>query len=74
VVTVSIVDVAPGGVTVDGEKLHDAPEGNPEQANETDELNPESDVTETIVVPLLPAVTVNEEGEVVTEKSGRSMV
>jgi hypothetical protein len=31
----------PGGVTVAGEKLHDAPEGNnPVQLNETDELNP----------------------------------
>jgi hypothetical protein len=40
VVTVSAVDVVPGGVTVDGEKLHVAPVGNPEQVNETAELNP----------------------------------
>lgn len=39
VATVSVVDAAavPAGVTVAGEKLHDAPDGRPEQANDTAE-------------------------------------
>jgi hypothetical protein len=42
VVTVSVVVAADGlvGVTVEGEKLHVAPEGRPEQANETAAANP----------------------------------
>ena len=71
VVTVSVVEATPpDGVTVWGEKLHDAPEGNPEQLNETVELNPCSGVTETVVVPLCPAVTVSDAGEAATVKSG----
>lgn len=43
----SVVEAAaPDGVTVGGEKLHDTPEGNPdEQLNDTAELNPFSGVT-----------------------------
>jgi hypothetical protein len=37
---VSVVVFALGGVTVKGKKLQDAPEGRPEQENETVELNP----------------------------------
>ena len=76
VVTVSTVDVAPGGVTVAGEKLHVAPVGKPEQLNETAELKPFSGVTETVVAPLSPAATVNAVGVATTEKSaaGRLMV
>jgi hypothetical protein len=71
VVTVSVVDVVPGGVTVDGEKLQDAPAGNPdEQLSETAELNPLSSAIVTVVVPLCPAVTVTDVGEAATEKSG----
>jgi hypothetical protein len=68
---VSIDEVgAPDGVTVGGEKLHDVPEGNPEQVNETAELNPLTGVTETMLVLLCPAITVTEVGELATEKSG----
>lgn len=75
--TVKVVDAAePDGVTVAGEKLHDAPEGKPEQAKETAAPNPFCGVTDTAVVPLCPAVIETEEGEIATEKSGagRSMV
>ena len=66
----------PDGVTLPGEKLHDAPEGSPEQLNKTAALNPFSGVTETAVEPLCPPVTVNDDGEAATAKSGvgRSMV
>lgn len=57
--TISVVEVVPGGVTVAGEKLHVAPVGSPEQPNETAELNPFSGVTESLVVPTCPAITVN---------------
>ena len=64
------------GVTVAGEKLHDVPEGNPEQLNETVELNPFSGATEIVAFPLCPAVTVRDVGEAIREKSiaGRSIV
>ena len=68
--TVSVVDVVPGGVTVAGEKLHDAPDGSPEQLNDTLEVNPFSGVTEIVVVTLCPTVTANAVGEAATEKSG----
>jgi hypothetical protein len=71
VVTVSVVDAAPPeGVTVCGKKLHVAPEGRPEQLKETAESNPFSGVTEIEVVPLCPAVMVNDAGEAATEKLG----
>ena len=74
VVTVSVVEVtAPDGVTVAGAKLHDAPEGNPEQLNETAESNPFSGVTEIAAVPLCPAVTVRGAEEAATEKSRRNI-
>jgi hypothetical protein len=53
VAIVSVVEAdAPEGVTVAGEKLHDAPVGSPEQVKETPELNPFAAVTEIAVVPL----------------------
>ena len=61
---------APGGVTVGGEKLHEVPEGNPEQVNETAELNPLTGETETMLELLCPAITVNDVGELAMEKSG----
>ena len=70
VVTVSVGEVLPGGVAVCGEKLHVAPDGNPEQLNETAELNPFAGVIEMMAVTLCPAATVNEPGEALTEKSG----
>jgi hypothetical protein len=47
-----VEDAAPDGVTVAGEKLHDAPEGRPAQANVTAELNPFCGVIEIDAVPL----------------------
>lgn len=61
---------APAGVTVAGEKPHDAPEGNPEQLNETAELNPFTGVTVNLVAPFCPAVTVNAVGLAAKVKSG----
>jgi hypothetical protein len=52
VFTVSVVDVVPGGITVNGEKLHEAPEGKPEQLKETAESNPFVGVTVAEIVPL----------------------
>ena len=69
VVTVSVVETAaPEGVTVAGEKLHDAPEGSPEQLNETAASKPFAGVTEMEVFPLWPAVTVNDAGDAPSEK------
>jgi hypothetical protein len=57
-------------VTVAGEKLHDDPVGNPEHANETVELNPFSGVTVITAVPFCPAVTLTDDVDAETEKSG----
>jgi hypothetical protein len=74
VLTANVVEAAaPEGVTVAGEKLHAAPDGNPEQANETAVLNPFAGVTEIAVVALCPAVTVCDASVAAREKSGRSM-
>jgi hypothetical protein len=71
VVTVRVVEATPpDGITVAGEKLHDAPEGNPEQLNETVAANEFCGVTKTVVVPLCPAVTARDPGETATEKLG----
>ena len=75
--TVSVVDaVDPDGVTLVGLKLHDAPEGSPEQLNETAEANPFSGVTDTVVFPGWPDEMLSDDGETATEKSagGRLMV
>jgi hypothetical protein len=70
--TVNVVVEAepPDSVSVAGEKLHVAPEGNPEQLNETAELNPFSGVTDRIAVVLCPVTTVRDPEETATEKSG----
>ena len=69
VVTVSVVEAtAPDSVTAAGENLHDAPAGNPEQLNETAEAYPFCGATNTVVVPLCPAVTVSDTGETATVK------
>jgi hypothetical protein len=71
VLTVSAVEVAvPEGVTVAGEKLHDAPVGNPVQLNETGEANELRGVTVTVEVPLCPAVTLSVCGEIAIVKLG----
>ena len=71
-----VAATAPEGVTVAGEKLHDAPVGNPVQLNETGEANEFSGVTWTVAVPTCPAVTLSAPGETVMEKFGaeRSMM
>ena len=71
-----VVEAAvPDGVTVEGEKTHDAPEGNPEQLKVTGAPNPFTGVTEIVVVPLSPALIVRDAGELPTAKScGRLMV
>jgi hypothetical protein len=71
VVTFSVVEATPAdGVTVCGEKMHVAPEGNPAQLKETVELKPNAGVTEIEVVPYCPAATVDDAGVAATEKSG----
>ena len=71
VVTVTDVDVVPGGVTLAGEKLHEAPAGRPEeQAKETAEAKPPCGASEMVAVALAPAVTDIVAGEAAIEKSG----
>jgi hypothetical protein len=67
---VVVAAAAPEGVTVAGEKLHEAPRGSPEQLNVTAALKPFEAVTETVVVLLLPAVIVKDPGDAVSVKSG----
>jgi len=69
--TVSVVEAAaPEGVTVVGEKLHEAPVGSPEQTNDTAEANPFCGVTVTVVFPGCPDEMVSDGGARATEKSG----
>ena len=58
------------GVTVAGEKLHEAPVGNPEQDSETVEANPFCGVTNIVVVALWPPTRVSDAGERVIETEG----
>ena len=76
VVTVRVVVAAagPDGVSVAGEKLHAAPAGTPEHANETAEANELCGEIEIVAVPLPPAVTVIVTGAAVTEKSGGTLM
>jgi hypothetical protein len=69
-VSVVVAAVVPEGVTVAGEKLHEALAGSPEQLNVTAALKPLEAVTETVVVPLFPAVTIKDPDEAVSVKSG----
>jgi len=70
-VRVSVVEAAaPDGATAAGEKLHVVPTGNPEQLNDTDDVNPFTGVTEMVLVPLCPGATVSDAGKAVIEKSG----
>ena len=65
-----VLAAAPEGVKIAGEKLHEAPEGRPEQLKETGESNPFDGVIEIVVAPLCPAVTVRDGEETATAKSG----
>jgi hypothetical protein len=70
VLIVTVVEIGPPfGVTDAGEKLQDAPTGNPEQLKETTELKPFRGVNETVKELLWPAVMVSDEDDVVMEKS-----
>jgi hypothetical protein len=73
VVIVSVDEAtAPEGVTVAGEKEHDAHEGSPEQDRLASAANPFCGVTITVVVPLSPAVTARDAGNTSTEKLGEA--
>jgi hypothetical protein len=64
----------PSAVTDVGEKLHVAPEGSPEQVNETDPANPFNAPTMMLALPDPPLETVSEAGFKVREKSGGGVV
>lgn len=72
VLTVRVEVIAPAAETVSCEKLHVAPAGSPEQVNVTAEFveKPFCGSTVTVVVPLLPAVTVTAFGVTPNMKSG----
>ena len=76
VVTVSVVVAADWlvGVTDEGEKLHVAPAGRPEQAKETADENPPCGAMDTFVAALPPAATVRDAGDAITEKSGGTLM
>lgn len=70
IVSVVVEAPLPEGVTVAGEKLHDAPVGSPEQVNETAEVKPFCGVTEIVTLPLCPPVTASDDGEAAMVKFG----
>ena len=74
IVTV-VVTAAPAGFTLGGEKLQEAPEGNPEQLNVTVDENPFSGLSDNATFPLCPDTMSTEAGITVTVKScgGRLM-
>lgn len=57
IVIVVVAAVVPLGVTVEGEKLHVAPDGSPEQAKFTAESKPFVGVTDKPTVALCPGIT-----------------
>jgi hypothetical protein len=60
---------------VGGLKLHDAPAGRPEQANETADEKPFSGDTDTLAVPLCPCSMLKEDGTIGSRaKFGTAMV
>lgn len=62
--------VPPDGIRVSELKLHEAPEGNPEQLSDTGKANEFTGVTETVTVPLFPAVTASDPGETASVNPG----
>jgi len=71
VVIVRTVEVTPpAGVRVAGEKLYDAPAGNPAQLKVSGDENEFCGVTMTVTAPLRPAVRESAPGETATEKLG----
>jgi hypothetical protein len=72
-VMVTVVETGPPeGVTVAGEKLHEAPTGNPEQLNDTAALNPFIGVSEIDTEALCPAANVTDvvDGAIVNSGGG----
>jgi hypothetical protein len=71
-VTVSVETMSPVDVAVAGPKVQVAPLGRPEHVKLTVELeaNPFCGVSVTVVVPLVPAVSVRAAGETARVKSG----
>jgi hypothetical protein len=71
-----VMAAADAGVTLAGEKVQLAPPGRPEHAKETAEPNPFSGAIVTVVVPLLPAVTLSKakDRERLKSPGGRLMV
>jgi hypothetical protein len=65
-----VVAAAPDGVMLAGEKLQDAPDGSPEQLNETAAENPFCGVTVMVAVPGCPDAALSADGATVTEKFG----
>jgi hypothetical protein len=65
-----VLAALPEGVTVAGEKLHEAPEDRPEHMKETGESKPFAGVIETVVVAVCPAVTISDGDATATAKSG----
>ncbi|MGA8529266.1 MAG: hypothetical protein WB622_06090, partial [Acidobacteriaceae bacterium] len=65
-----VVAGLPDGVTVAGEKVQVAREGNPEQAKETAEVKPFSGATLMKAEALCPELTETTEAEAESEKSG----
>jgi hypothetical protein len=72
VVTVSVETISPVDVAVAGPKAQVAPLGRPEHVKLTGEVeeNPFCGVSVTVVVPLVPAVSVRAVGETARVKSG----
>ena len=73
-VSAVVTAAAPDGVTVDGEKLHDVPDGCPEHEKETWASKPFCGVTVTVAAPLWPEAMVNADGEMETVKLGGRLI
>jgi hypothetical protein len=59
------------GVTVAGLNVQLAPDGSPEQAKLTSELNPSEGVTVSVTVPWPPGCIVSDDGDAVRENPGK---
>jgi len=69
-VMIVVAAAVPSGVTVAGEKLHEAWLGNPEQANDTCRLKPFCGAMLSVAVPLLPGATESAKGAAARLKPG----
>ena len=73
-IDISVLTAAPAGVTVDGLKLHDRPDGSPEQAKLIVLLKPLAGVTVTVAVAGEELLSVPLAGLTEAEKSGTGAV